>query len=130
MANTITVTKIVDGARNLMAHVYVLGDGSGDESSATLIDASALTPPATNLRVTRIQGYLRGGWTASVLQSGSSDGLLAVLPADDQFEYCFDDVGVGNEIATAGTGDIDITTASLGNGDTGVFTIWAEKTTA
>lgn len=48
MANTITVTKHLDGPRHAVFHVYLKGDGSaGEVTDQIIIDPALLTPALT-----------------------------------------------------------------------------------
>lgn len=129
MVNTITKTTLVDGKRNLVQLINIVGDGSGDESATILIDRSTFAPTdGTEFSVRRIEGHLTA-FTARLLFDATTDLEFVQLPDDEYF--CFDwrcEGGVSSNKAGAGaTGDVLITTASLGNGDRGTFTIHLTK---
>jgi hypothetical protein len=127
MANTVTKTILHDGPRNVIARIYIVGDGSGEESDTILIDASALYNAPLSLKVNRVFGRSDGA-TAVLEHDGSTDAPICSLPNGDDFDYDWRGAnGIPSSIATAPTGDITITTASLGAGDTINLNIWATK---
>lgn len=129
MANTVTKTTLVDGARNLVVLVNIVGDGSGEETDTILIDRSAFAPTdGIELVVECIEGYC-SGVTATIEFDATADGVLCRLPAD-LFYYDWSRAGgvSSNKLTGAGaTGDLLITTSSLGAGDFLTFTIFARK---
>lgn len=129
MANTITKTTLLDGPRNLHVHVTVVGDGSGEETGTLLIDRSAYAPAAkTKLTVVGIDGHMTG-FSARLLFDATTDLEIVQLPDGERFRYCFaKSGGIASTKAGAGAnGDILITTAGLGNGDRGTFTLRMRK---
>lgn len=128
MANTITKTTLEDGVRNLVVLVNISGDGSGEETNTVLIDRSAFAPTAgLKLAVEKIEGNL-SGFTAVLSFDADADLVIAQLPAD-QFCYDWNDIGgIASPKAGAGyNGDLLISTASLGAGDNGTFTLHMRK---
>jgi hypothetical protein len=129
MANTVTVTKLLDGPRNLHLLVNIAGDGSGEETNRLLVDRSAYAPvDGTKLVVEKIDGHLTG-FSARLSFDATADLEIAQLPDGEKFEYCFEKSGgIASSKAGAGAnGDILLTTASLGNGDRGTFTLCLRK---
>jgi hypothetical protein len=52
----ITVTKILDGAKNSVVHVFLRGDGSGDLNGEVIIDPAVdFTPPLPPVPELRIE---------------------------------------------------------------------------
>lgn len=41
----LTITKILDGTGRVVLHAYIIGDGSGELTNATLADPATLVPP-------------------------------------------------------------------------------------
>jgi len=129
MANTITVTTLVDGPVNLIQLVNIVGDGSGEETATILVDRSAYAPTdGTKLTLEKVEGLLTA-FTAKLLFDATADLTVVSLPADEMFCYdfrCFG--GVSSSKAGAGyTGDLLITTASLGAADAGTFVLHMRK---
>ena len=129
MANTITKTTLVNGARNLIVHVTIVGDGSGDESASKLIDRSDYAPTDGSKTVLeKVEGHLTA-FSARLLFDATTDLEICQFPSDEAFFYDWNDAG-GIPSVKAGTGyngDILITTSSLGNGDRGTFTLYMRK---
>jgi hypothetical protein len=128
MANTITKTHLLNGPLNLVTHVTIVGDGSGEESAAILIDRSTFAPDGTKLILDKVTGHLTA-FSARLLWDATADLEICQMPADQWFFY--DWCGVGGfpsgKAGAGGTGDLLITTASLGNGDRGTFTLYMRK---
>ena len=128
MANTISKTTLLDGVRNLVVLVNITGDGSGEESATILIDRSDYAPTSgLELVVERISGNL-SGFTAVLLFDATTDLAIAQLPAD-WFEYDWREAGGISSVraGTGYTGDLLITTSSLGNGDRATLTLFMRK---
>lgn len=129
MANTITKTTLVDGARNLIQLINIVGDGSGEETDTVLVDRSAFAPTdGTELVVERIEGLLTG-FAARLIFDATADLIFARLPDGDWFCHDWSKFGgISSGKAGAGvTGDILITTAGLGNGDAATFILAMRK---
>lgn len=129
MANTITKTTLIDGPRNLVILVNILGDGSGEESATTLVDRSAFAPTdGTEIVVEKIEGYL-ASHTIALAFDATADLVFARLPSDDYF--CFDWCKIGgvssNKAGAGAVGDIVFTTAGLGSGDAATFYLHLRK---
>lgn len=129
MANTITKTTLVDGPRNLIQLINIVGDGSGEETNTLLVDRSAFAPiDGAEIVVEKIQGYL-AGHSAVLIFDATTDLSFARLPADDMFCYDWECIGgvSSNKAGAGAAGDILISTASLGSGDAGTFYIHMRK---
>lgn len=129
MANTITKTTLLDGPRNLVQLINIVGDGSGEETNTVLVDRSAFAPTdGTSLSVDSIHGLL-SGFTATLSFDATTDLVFCRLPDGDLFDHkweCFGGVSSGKAGAGA-TGDILISTASLGSGDAATFILEMRK---
>lgn len=128
MANTITKTTLIDGPRNLVQLINIVGDGSGEESNTLLVDRSGFTPTdGTELVVEKIEGYL-SAFTAALSFDATTDLVFARLPAD---WFCYDWQKIGgvssNKAGTGSNGDILLTTSSLGSGDAATFYLHMRK---
>lgn len=129
MANTITKTVLIDGRRNIVVHVNVVGDGSGDEAGSLLIDRSTFDPiDGTELVVDRIQGHLTG-FSARLLFDATTDLEIAQLPDGQPHRYSWCDAGgfSSNKSGPGANGDILIATTGLGAGERGTFTLFMRK---
>jgi hypothetical protein len=129
MANTITKTTLLDGARNLVQLINIVGDGSGEEANTVLVDRSAFAPTdGTSLSVDRIHGLL-SGFTATLSFDATADLIFCRLPDGDLIDHdwtCFGGVSSGKAGAGA-NGDILISTSSLGSGDSATFILEMRK---
>lgn len=124
MANTLTTQVIQNGPRNLVLNIYVAGDGSGDESATTLVDASAYG--ASDLVLESFWSGL-SGFTADLLWDATANVAFLHLP-DYDVRYTPDKVdGIPNNAGAGKTGDILITTVGLGNGDKGTVMLHLRK---
>lgn len=132
MANTITKTTLLNGSRNLVVLVNVLGDGSGEETNLLLIDRSSYVndndDAGTAVVVDKVEGNL-GGFTATLSFDATADLPIAALP--NGYPFCFKWAkagGLNSSLAGAGAnGDILLTTAGLGSGERGTFTLFLRK---
>lgn len=129
MSNTITKTTLVDGPRNLVILVNIVGDGSGEESGTSLVDRSAFAPTdGTETVVDKIEGYL-SGHTIALSFDATTDLVFARLPSTDYFIYDWCDFGgvSSNKAGAGAAGDIIFTTSGLGSGDAATFYLHLRK---
>lgn len=131
MANTVVVTAANDSPDLATIHVYLRGDGSGEESDVVIFDASVLSGANAAWNVWEIQGCLNG-FTARVEYDQTTDFALAVLPADRFFDFknhleMKQHKLPNNPSGTGTTGDIVLTTTGLGNGDEGFIVLTVQK---
>lgn len=129
MVNTITKTTILDGPRNLVVLVNIVGDGSGEETATVLVNRSAFAPTTdTKLVLKRVAGHLVG-FGARLLFDGTADIDAVMLSGDQQFDYGFRKTGgiSSNRAGAGATGNLLITTIGLGNGDRGTFQLELTK---
>lgn len=127
MANAIASQTIVDGAHALVVKVTIVGDGSGEETDTVILDASAYTPATTNYSLWKIW-YCLNGFSAFLEWDATANVHLISLALDHPHytDYeCFG--GIPNDGAAGRTGDILITTAGLGAGDSGHIIFFMKK---
>jgi hypothetical protein len=118
MANTVEVQTINDGPKNLVIHLHIDGDGTGDLSNVNIIDISALNVPCAKLRLVRLQAEFIGV-SAELKWDATTPIHFMVIPDYDvnmDLEYCG---GIPNNAGVGVTGDVLISTTGLGAGDTG-----------
>lgn len=129
----ITITKILDGARNAVVHVFVTGDGSGDLANEVLIDpATDFDPPfpaKPELRIDRLwydlvgfTGYLAFDYLTSNTPIWSMSAGQANQPDFSWFGGLTD-----RSNPLDGLGKIKLTTTGLELGDVGTLIISAKK---
>jgi hypothetical protein len=115
MANTITKTTLLDGPRNLVQIINIVGDASGDEANTVLVDRSTFAPTdGTELVVTKIEGLL-SGFTAALSFEATADLVFVRLPDADWFCHNWEDIGgiSSNKAGVGANGDILLTTTGL-----------------
>lgn len=118
MANTVTSTlhNTATNRRYVMT-LTIIGDGSGEET-ATRVNVTSgdlgLKP-----RLVSISGSL-AGFSARLLWDATTDVFAHQIPSDHMVKHNYHRFGGLPNTAGAGvTGDLLITTAGLGNGDSG-----------
>ena len=124
MANTISTQVLVDGLKNLVLKVNIVGDGSGDESGTLLIDASAYN--ADQLTLMHLHGLLNN-FTADLLWDATADVRILHVPdydVDKNFKHFG---GLTNNAGAGKTGDILLSTTGLGNGEVGTLILELQK---
>lgn len=129
MVNTITKTTLIDGPRNFVVLVNILGDGSGDETNTLLIDRSTFSGTDTlETAVARLEGDC-GGFAATLSFDATTDLVFARLPDTQWFTHCWEDIGgvSSNKAGAGANGDILLSTTGLGANERGTFTIWMRK---
>ena len=126
MANTITKRTIVDGDRNLVVHIHIDGDGSGEETDTVLIDASSYTPAFTDCKLMKIDAALIG--FSIELNWDATANVIATHIPDYEFHQDFRWFGgIPNDAGAGRTGDLLITTTGLGANDHGDFVLFLKK---
>ena len=135
MANTVTVTKLNDGERHAVFHVYIASDGaSGDLVNEVIIDpALDFDPALSNKPVMTIESlqYDLSGFNATI----EFDYLLSDTPAwnmsgGNYSDVCFGKFGGIKDRSGEldGTGKLQITTNGLtALGDSGTIIIRVRK---
>jgi hypothetical protein len=133
MANLISIQTIIDGPRSSVIKIGIVGDGSGEEASTVIYDASAYTPPCTNDKLMKIEYSISGfsarlDWDAIV--NVPLMNLVEAHPYMALYDFCEDSMafgGIPNNGGTGRTGDILITTFGLGLGDSGHIILYINK---
>lgn len=131
MANTISKQTILDGDRNLVVKVTIVGDNTGDESATQLIDMSTYAArtsddaPVDSLQLLCVSSSLEG-WSARLLWDATADVDLLHLPSGNYFDDFQRFGGIPNNAGAGVTGDINITTVGLGT-ENGHLTLHFKK---
>lgn len=122
MVNTITKQTLLDGQRNLVLQVFILGDGSGDETATLLVDVSTFAGNPGSVRVNKVQSNL-SGFSVALLWDANTD--VAFLNLNDGWSALeFNPIGgLANNSGTGKTGDIMFSTVGLGTGEKGSITL-------
>ena len=123
MADAVTATTVIDGARTAVIYCTNTSDGTG-ESAVTKVDVSGLSSlqngtACTGVRLEKIV-FSHVGMGVNLLWDASTDVIAAELPADYSDTLDYSDVsGLPNVAAASGkTGDIQLTTVGHTSGDT------------
>lgn len=132
MANTVTIRQLTDSPLSTTAHVYIAGDGSGEETNKVIMDCSALAGGGAYRGIVKITGTLNG-FSAKIKFDQTTPSIAAVLPESEAFYFCFDGASpyqsyIFNPAGSGTTGDITLDTTGLGATDVGFIVITAYKT--
>jgi hypothetical protein len=123
MANTVNITYPVNGSRLFVAHIQILGDGSGEETAAEIIDVADLTGTPSFFKIRSIQWSL-GGFAAYLLWDASTDDPAFGLSAgEDTQDFACKGAPLINPKSSGATGKMNLTTVGLGAGDAGTIII-------
>lgn len=116
MANTVTITKLLDGPRNAAFHIYLKSDGSsGELSSQVLIDPTTSVSPAlpagATFTITEIW-YSNVGFDSLLSWDASSSTAAWKIPAaSDSNHISFDNIGgIKDRSGSGATGKLVIST--------------------
>ena len=131
--SSVTITKILEGQRNVVFHVAIVGDGLGDLADAVLIDPATSFDPAMRagptIKLDCIQ-YDLTGFSAWL----EYDQLLSDLPVwtmSDGNPACFDFTQFGGlfdrSVASDGSGKLLLSTSGLAAGDRGTIILRVRK---
>ena len=127
MPNAITTQTLVDGERNVVIKINVVGDGSGEESETVLFDVSALSGAPATVKVIGIRANLTG-FSIGLLWVATTDVEFWSIPAGEDTRQDFRKFGgLINNAGTGVTGDISFDTVGLGSGDEGTFILEMQK---
>jgi len=125
MANTVTKQLIQNGSKYYVTKVTIIGDGSGEET-ATLLNTTS-GDLGTNSKIISVTGAL-SGFSARLLFDATIDEYAMQIPSDHPVDFCFRTQGGVISSQGAGiTGNILITTAGLGAGDSGFLLLEISK---
>jgi len=135
MANTANITKIVDGDRIAVFHVFIRGDGaSGDFNKQVLIDpATDLNPsPGGKPSLTIMELWTSLSGFSAILEFDylTEETGAWSIPADHSEQMCFDGFGGIKDRSNVldGTGKLLLTTSGLlATSDCGTIVIKVRK---
>lgn len=125
MANTVARQVLVNGSKNYVVKYTAVGDGSG-EVSASLVN-SVTGDMGTANAIMSVRGICTG-CTAQLLFDATTDLFAIGLPQDKDIHFDFHNIGgLINNAGTGKTGDLLITSSSLGAGDTITLVVKMKK---
>jgi hypothetical protein len=121
MANTVTVTKILNTTKYDVIKLDVIGDGSGDETSTVVYDYSADSYAADSKSAARIEkmwNIVDGTASIDFLWDGAAQVYAWSAPQySPGTPIDFSSFGGVSNHATTPTGDLVFNTVNLGSGD-------------
>lgn len=118
MANVVNKRTLHDGSKRTVTHVYIRGDGTGEETNNLIVDVSALSPSATKVSIECVKAFA-DGCSAYLSWDATTDVEAAVIPEGHSERNYFVDAELLTNNAGAGvTGDILLTTVGLITGST------------
>ena len=120
MSNTFASRIVHDEGSEIVFHVTIIGDGSGELTSQLATVSTGLC--GTSNTIKSVQACL-SGFSLGLYFDASTDILACQIPSDSYVELDFMHVGIYNNAGSGKTGDINITTSGLGNGDSGFLLI-------
>lgn len=125
MANTVTITTILDGVRNLIKKIDIVGDGSGEETDTNIVDVSAHGCTAVSI----LKEYHQlNGFSARLEWDATTDTVaFATIEGEGGIDFNQLSGPVNNNSGTGKTGDIFLTTVGLGSGDSGSLVLVMRK---
>jgi len=121
MANTLTKQTIFDGQRKVIVKIHIVGDGSGEETTANLIDASSYSPAFTDERLVSVTSSLVGFSASLIWDATANVDIVALAEGDTIIDFDVYAGGIANNAGAGKTGDILLQTVGLGAGDEGTI---------
>lgn len=129
----VIVTKLIDGARNAVFHVFVEGDGTGEVSDEVIADPvtsfDPALPPNPTLTVKALHYDINGFAAKLEFDYLVSDTPVWSMSSDSSGSYDFCAFGglKDRSDATDGKGKLKLTTVGLGAGDFGTLIVELRK---
>lgn len=125
MPNAITITTILDGVRNLIKKIDIVGDGSGEETAAVLVDVSAHGCSAVSI----LKEYHQlSGFSARLKWDADTDTVaFNLLEGEGGLDFNQVSGPINNNAGAGKTGDLVLATSGLGSGDTGTIILTMRK---
>lgn len=127
----INVTKILDGARNSVLHIFIAGDGSGDLSGEVVADPTVFDPAMPGVPTLTIEDikYDFVGFNGYLAFDDLVSGTPVWAMSGGQYsEVCLKDFGgIKDRSSVDGDGKLKLTTSGLSSGDVGVIVLELRK---
>lgn len=125
MVDTVRVSNVVDGPRNLVVELTNVSDGTG-ESDVVKIDVSALGPSCETVRIDKIVGSTVG-MSVSLYWDATANDLAFSIAADDSGHWDLKPNSLQNPKSTGFTGDLVLSTVGHTAADTYSITLYCTK---
>lgn len=115
MANSITITTLLNGSKLGSYRIDIVGDGSGDETAAVLLDPTNMTGKPTKFKIRAIQWDLVG-FDGQLKWDADTDVHAFEMPGGVSGGHRFADTGahLTNTGGTGVTGKLLLATSGLG----------------
>lgn len=123
MANTVDITKIIDGEKWAIFHVYVRGDGAtGDVSKQVIIDPALICPKQKRkpmFSITEIWSSLSGFDARIEFDYLNDETGMWAIPRGNPSHMCFDSFGGLKDRSPTldGSGKLMLSTSGLLSAD-------------
>lgn len=116
MANIVNKRTLQDGVKKTVTHVYIRGDGTGQETNNIIVDVSALSPAATKVDIECVKAYLNA-CSAYLSWNAAADVEVVAIPEGHSERNYLEEAELLTNNAGAGVdGDILLTTVGLAAG--------------
>ena len=114
MADAVATQTMLDGSRKVTMKFTNISDGTG-EAAVKKVDVSALSPAATDVKISRIT-YICAGMDVQILWDATTNVPAYVLSGDGAIDFK-PMGGLVNNAGAGKTGDILFTTSGHTAGD-------------
>jgi len=108
MADKVTAQKLFEGDKRASFVFTNLSDGTG-ESAATKVDISALSPPASRVKIEKVEYAISPGMSVVINFDHSTPDQVLALSGSGCLDFCKEG-GLQDPASAGGTGDITFTT--------------------
>jgi hypothetical protein len=129
--STALITRILDGPRNVVLHVFVQGDALGDLSEELILDPADLDPALPErpgLTLNRIQYDLVGFDAVLAFEELLSNRPVWSMTGDQYADVDFSAYGGIKDRSTPdGSGRLMLTTSGLDDGESGTLILMLRK---
>ena len=114
MAATITTRYPINGSRDFVAIVQIIGDAAGDVTNSLIIDVASLAGVPKNFKIKSIN-YNLVGFAAVLNWDATAPTQAIALPQYDNFTNFHDDSGINldNDGGAGVTGKLMVSTSGL-----------------
>ena len=125
MANTVAKQLVLNGSRNYVIKVTVLGDGSGELANQLLLNTTGDCGTAD--KIMKIDANFTG-FSGTVKWDATTSVIATQIVADKDVHLNYWPTGgLVNNAGTGVTGNVVLSTVGLGSGDIGEITLWIKK---
>src|SRR5271157_5400649 len=105
MANSIDVQKIVDGSRDTVIKVSLIGDNSGIFNAFTIFDPSSYVNTGINKKIVQVK-YVLNGFSGVLLWGSSTANKPIINLEKDHYSDFFYEGGISNTDVSGNNGKI------------------------